>query len=109
MALKTLLNDSPIRLIRRFRLLLIKHRIPVTKIILFGSRAGRRARAWSDIDLCVVSPSFKGNRFEEMVRLKHLARTIEPLIEPIPMNPAELNDPFDPLAAEIRKHGRIIR
>ena len=44
----------------------IKSKYGTKKIILFGSQARGEARKWSDVDLLVVSPKFKGKH-----RLEH--------------------------------------
>jgi len=105
MVQKTLLNDSPENLIAEYRLILEKHNIPVHRIIMFGSYAKGIADAWSDVDICVVSPSFGKNPFDERVLLKKLTLEIDSLIEPHPYNPRDLQDPYDPLAYEIRTYG----
>jgi len=38
----------------------LEPRIPVTKLILFGSYAGGSPKRWSDIDIAVISPAFSG-------------------------------------------------
>jgi predicted nucleotidyltransferase len=41
----------------------------VEKAYLFGSQARGNAREWSDIDIAVISKSFSGNRFDDMMSL----------------------------------------
>jgi len=102
---KSLLNDSPENLIRKYYQKLKSHNIPVKQIILFGSYAKGAAKPWSDLDLCVVSPVFGKKPFDEMVMLKKLTSDVESLIEPHPYHPKDLKDKWDPLAVEIRKYG----
>lgn len=45
--------------IRRLRAKL-QPTIPLDHMVLFGSRARGDARPWSDVDILVVSPAFKG-------------------------------------------------
>ena len=40
--------------------------------------------------------------------LKTLASDIESMSEPHPYNPKDLNDPFDALAYEIKKTGKVV-
>jgi uncharacterized protein len=47
-----------IALIRRYVTALEARGISVERVILFGSHASGQARAWSDIDLAVISPKF---------------------------------------------------
>lgn len=78
-------------------------------MILFGSYAKGIAKPWSDIDLCVVSDDFGVDDYEETVRLKKLTATVDPMIEPHPYHPKDLDNPYDPLAHEIRTTGKVIR
>lgn len=108
MAQKTILNDKPKSLIKRYQGVLKQHRIPVEKIILFGSFATGKAKPWSDLDICVVSKAFGKNNYDETVRLKQLTSQIDSMIEPHPYHPKDLENPLDPLAYEIRRTGKVI-
>lgn len=108
MAQKSILTDTPEHLIKKYYTVLVRAGIPVTKLILFGSYAKGTAKPWSDVDVCVVSPIFGKNRYDEGVRLAKLTSSVETLIEPHPYSPEGLNDRYDPLASEIRAHGRVI-
>ncbi len=79
--------------------------IPFERIIVFGSHVRGRAKPWSDVDVCVVSHAFGKDRQGERVRLLSVRndRTLD--IEPHPYNPIDLENPWDPLACEIRKYG----
>lgn len=105
---KTILADTPVNLIKKYRLVLQAHGIPIEKMILFGSHAKGTAKPWSDVDVCVVSPVFGKNGYDEMVRLMNLTSSVEDMIEPHPYNAQNLEDPWDPLAYEIRTYGKII-
>lgn len=106
---KTLLSDSPENLVRRYRKILLRAGIPVEKMIVFGSYAKKNPRPDSDVDVCVVSKVFGKKPFAEMVRLAHLASDVDTMIEPHPYHPADLEDRYDPLAAEIRRTGITVR
>lgn len=108
MVKKFILNDTPANLVRKYREVLIKKGIPVEKIIVFGSYAKGNPKPWSDLDLCIVSKNFGKDRYDEMVQLVHIASPIDSMIEPHPYNSKDLEDPFDPLAHEIKTHGKII-
>jgi predicted nucleotidyltransferase len=101
----TLLTDTPDNLIKKYRIALAEAHIPVEKLILFGSYAKHTPRESSDLDVCVVSPLFGKNPFDEMVMLAKISSKIDPLIEPHPYSPDDLSDTWDPLAAEIQKYG----
>ena len=34
-------------------------KLPISKVVVFGSYAKGKTREWSDIDVCIVSPKFK--------------------------------------------------
>ena len=75
------------------------------RLIIFGSQAKKKAKPWSDIDVCVVSDIFGINRHTERVRLMRLTDEASMDIEPHPYHPRDLADKWDPLAQEIRKYG----
>ncbi len=52
-------RKKDIEILKKFKKKLAK-KIPVEKMILFGSRAKGKAKKWSDFDLIIVSPKFKG-------------------------------------------------
>lgn len=80
--------------------------IPITSAYLYGSYAKGRPHADSDIDVCIISPTFYGKDFfDEMVRLNVLGLKIDSRIEAVPFTPDDLQDKYSSLAAEIRAHG----
>lgn len=82
--------------------------IPVTQAYLFGSYAMGTSSIGSDIDVCVISPIFGIDPISEMVTLRRIAYGVDARIEPIPLHPNDLNDPYSPLAANIRKTGQSV-
>ena len=108
MAKKSILNNKPEVILKDYRRALTEAGIAVEDLILFGSYAKGVEKQWSDLDVCVVSPDFGKDKTEEMILLKKLASPIEPMIEPHPYHPRDLADPWDPLAAEIKKYGKRI-
>lgn len=102
---KTILDPKIVKQIKDFGKILQKNRLKVDKLILFGSYSKGTQKPWSDIDLCVVSPKFGKNRFEERVRLMKLSLKGGENIEPHPYNPKDLNNKWDPLASEINIYG----
>jgi predicted nucleotidyltransferase len=107
MAGKSILNDTPKNLLDKFYLKLLADKIKVEKLILFGSYAKGKQKFWSDLDVCVVSRQFGKEPYEEMIYLKNIASDIEPMIEPHPYSPKDLEDKWDPLADQIRKYGKV--
>lgn len=83
--------------------------IKVDRAFLFGSYAKGGAKSYSDIDVCIVSSNLGHDFTEEMVKLNTISHGIDSRIEAIPFNEERLNDPYDPLAFEIRKHSIDIR
>lgn len=82
--------------------------IIVDKAFLFGSHAKGKPKAYSDIDICIVSPNLGRDFIEETVRLNKISSQVDSRIEAIPFHPERLNDPYDPLAFEIRKYGILL-
>jgi predicted nucleotidyltransferase len=76
----------------------------ISEAYLFGSCLAGRMDSWSDIDIAVVSPQLGKDRLEERIRLMELALPIDDRIEPLPLNPSDLND-IDPLIKQIRETG----
>lgn len=108
MVKKSILSDTPVNLIKKYKKVLENAGIPVTKMILFGSYAKGRAKPWSDIDVCVVSSVFGKDSHEELIRLMRLTSKVDDMIEPHPYHPRDLNDPYDALAHEINTYGKIV-
>lgn len=105
MAQKTRVTPEKLEEIRRYAKVLRNKGIAYESLIVFGSSAKGTAKPWSDVDVCVVSHQFGQNRFVDRVRLMKLTDDDTINIEPHPFSPEELADPWDPLAAEIRRYG----
>lgn len=84
---------------------LSKAGIKVSQAYLFGSHAKGESKKDSDIDVCVISPSFSKDYLAEMVRLRKYSLEIDSRLEPVPFLPGDLNDKYSTLASEIRKYG----
>lgn len=102
---KSSLSSQTIEEVKNYERVLRAHGIKVEKLVVFGSQAKGKAKSWSDIDLCVVSPQFGKNRFEERVRLMKLSIGAGENIEPHPYNAKDLGNKWDSLASEINKYG----
>lgn len=68
----------------------LEKKIRVKKMILFGSYARGRPHDYSDVDLAVISPDFKGGTERDFLLLARAAREVTPLIEAFPYTPGEL-------------------
>lgn len=77
------------KVIRLFRKNLEK-KIRVHRIVLFGSYARGTPRDYSDIDLAVFSPDFRGGISRDYLILSRAAREVTPLIEAFPYTPKDL-------------------
>ena len=107
MAQKTIKNNIQ-KIVREYGSLLA-NKWPIEQLIVFGSHAKGTAHEWSDIDLCVVSPSLGKHVFDEMVALDKLTPQVDDRLEVHPMSPQDLLNPYDTLATEIRKYGIPIK
>lgn len=90
---------------KRYSKVLEKNGIKVTSILFFGSRIKGNPHTESDLDTCVISPSFGHDRHGERVLLMNLREGISDLIEPHPFSPSEFDDIWNPLAQRIKKTG----
>lgn len=108
MASKTASINQIKRDLRRYKEKLIENKIPVKRVILFGSYAKGTAKPWSDIDIAVVSSSFGQDYFDETLQLMRARRDINLSIEPHPFHPDDLKDTFDTLAHEVMRHGQEV-
>lgn len=89
--------------VKNYISILKKDKIPIKKVIVFGSQAKNTARPDSDIDVCVISPKFK-DKFKALHYLLMKTYTLDSLIEPHPFHPKDFVDQ-DPLVWEIKKTG----
>lgn len=106
--IKKVISPKVIKAIKDYAEILKAEKISVEKLILFGSHAKGTANPSSDIDLCVVSPQFGKNRFDERVKLMKMTIEIKESIEPHPYSASGLKEKWDPLASEIRKYGLVV-
>lgn len=89
---------------------LLSKRIIVDKIILYGSYAKGNPREHSDIDVAIISPSFKGKRFFE-IQAAFACAFPEYLsaVEPIGYSTDDYRSAErESLLGEIRKHGKVL-
>ena len=102
----------PVRQVKKFAKDFVRHLedkgLKVEKAYLFGSYAKNHARAWSDIDVCVVSRRLARNKDKNETYLWKKVLEIDPRIEPVGYAPEDF-DPIDPLVYEIKKYGVEIK
>lgn len=82
--------------------------IPIVKLIIFGSYAKGKAKKYSDIDLCIVSPKFGKDSIAELQFLLKQSRNVDDRIEPIPLSPEEYQNTSSPFIFEVKKFGQEI-
>jgi predicted nucleotidyltransferase len=74
-------------------------------IYLFGSQIMGKAKAWSDIDVAVVSDKLKKNEDKNRFLLWHMRREVDTRIEPHGFTVKDFQDNSDPLVYEIKRTG----
>ena len=82
--------------------------IPIQAAYIFGSQAKGSANAESDIDICIISPSFK-NPSAALRTLWKKKRLPFSRIEPVGYSKKDFNEFAHPLVAEIKKTSIRIR
>lgn len=95
--------------LRQFKNALQKERVPLRKMILFGSYAKGLAHGDSDIDVAVVLPSglnLKERRSAD--NIPWLAKQIQIKLEPHVMTTRDLDNPYLALVKEIKQYGQKI-
>lgn len=94
--------------VAKFKKILLEKGFDDAKVLLFGSWVKNKVRDGSDVDVCVVSKKFVGNRFDDMIQMNILAGQINNLIEVAPMTMEEYGDKYSTLASEVKKWGVMI-
>jgi predicted nucleotidyltransferase len=92
-------------------LAVLEENIPIHKAILYGSYAYGDPHDWSDIDLVVLSPAFRGISYpERLERLAVLAwRAGVGDIEALGYTPEEFEEARDlSLLGEVREQGAVV-
>ncbi len=88
----------------------LQTRIPVDRVILFGSYAHGTAIDESDIDIAVVSPAFGGNTWNDRRLLFDtvIAARLDSRLEPHPLSPHDYETPSGWVQTEILDRGIVI-
>ena len=105
MAKQIYIKKSDREKIYKFLRLLKKKGVEASEVILFGSYAKGNANPDSDLDIAVVSSQLGEDAATEMMFLRKLALTVDSHIEPIPLSPQGLEDPYSTLVQEIKRYG----
>lgn len=86
--------------------ILKQDKLPIKKVILFGSYAKSRQHKWSDIDVCVVSSKFKDPWRALQYLWSKRNFDVKYTIEPVGYHPEDFKGfSLSPLVDEIKKTG----
>jgi len=105
-----MVDESIVKLVRRYLEHLERQGIPVKFGVLFGSQVSGSPDPWSDIDLLVVSPLFDPPvRRDDVNRLWRVAARTDSRIEPIPCGEQQWREDASSAIIEIgRREGARI-
>ncbi|MEI8103282.1 MAG: nucleotidyltransferase domain-containing protein [Candidatus Moraniibacteriota bacterium] len=85
------------------------HHVPVQGVYLFGSYAKHKAHAWSDIDVCIISPLFIKEDRLSFLWHRRRGEDVEAMIAPIGFAPEDFRGTISsPLVHEIKTTGEEI-
>ncbi len=83
-----------VKIARRYVTELRKHGLKVTRAYLYGSYAYGKPHKYSDIDVVIVSPQFKGIRFLDSYEIAKLRRSVDLRISPLAYYPRDFKDDY---------------
>ena len=91
------------------RRLIKKDKLPVDKVIIFGSQTKGRFQKWSDIDVCIISPKFKDS-FEALEYLwtKREDQEVKYGLEPVGFSSKDFQEGGS-VIQEIKKTGILLK
>ena len=97
-----------LKILDRYRIALERHGVRNIKVILFGSYAKGDAREDSDIDVVIVSETFRGKGYWEKIEIlsKGIMEVFEP-IEAVAMTPEEW-EKSDSFIAAFAREGEVV-
>lgn len=101
---KKKLPKKVIREVEDFMNILKSEKIPIKKVLVFGSYAKGKQGKWSDIDVCIVSPKFKDAWKSTQYLWEKLPDEPNSKIEPVGFSPKDFKEDPSPLIHEIKKH-----
>ena len=93
------------KIVRQYARALKDAHYPFSALYLFGSYAKGKTHTWSDIDVAVVSDTFRTKRDQKRFLLWNLRMGVDTRIEPHGFTVKEFANEADPLAYEIKKTG----
>lgn len=84
---------------------IVRQRLPICDIVLYGSYAKGRQRRYSDIDVAVVVDEYAGDLFDLKANLFRLRRKVDVRIEPLLLE--RKHDPSN-FIEEVMRTGKLI-
>lgn len=78
--------------VKKYLEILKKDSFPVESAYIYGSYARGDFKKYSDIDVCIISPRFRRNRFEREQYLWRKTLEVDARIEPIGYAPEDFED-----------------
>ena len=94
-------RDEAMRLVRRYKRVIRRRFVEEPKVMMFGSYSKGYANPDSDIDVAVIVPTYKGNKFDMSKGLWRDVRNVSFLIEPVLM----AEDCWSPLYDDVMRTG----
>ena len=103
------ISKKIIQMVNEYALRLKKEeRLPIERVIIFGSHAKGTAQHWSDIDVCIVSPKFTNLLHSiEFLLVKRNKEEVLAGIEPVGFTRNDFNNGGS-FIQEIKKTGIIV-
>ena len=85
-----------------------EEKLPIKKVIIFGSHAKGKTHKWSDIDVCILSPDFQDSlKAMELLLIKRKREEVIAGLEPVGFTEKDFKDGSS-LIEEIKKTGVVL-
>ena len=86
-----------------------EEKVPIKKVIIFGSHAKGKMHKWSDIDIYILSPRFQDNlKAIEFLLVKRLRKEVMAGLEPVGFTEEDFKTSSS-LIDEIKKTGVVLQ
>ena len=99
------MNQTDATILLKKYVALVSRKYPVQSAYLFGSFARGFIHKRSDIDVCIISPVFGKDYFDEEMDLRRETLKGDTRIEPVAFNPTDFDDKYNLLVHENKTHG----
>lgn len=84
-------------------------KLPINRVIIFGSQAKGKPQKWSDIDVCIISPRFKDAiKALEFLLVKRKKEEVMAGLEPVGFSPKDFQE-GSALVHEIKETGVVVK